>query len=491
MPMPPGYETYSFEEAAAQSFEEDEVMQREFEEFLRAQGANTASSSSRPKNQSQHGFGKSQNGRGLASEANTKVEITDWRGATISDPQILEHEAKFEDLIRDEKLLQGIYELGFVKPSKIQAGALPRICRRKDGALGQNMIGQAQNGSGKTATFALGLLTAINVEMRAPQALVMCPTRELAMQNDWVISNLGKFLPVETLLLIPSQDRIPKHKPCHVLIGTPGKTQDLVKKGVVDLSNICVFVLDEADMMLDQENQMGSQVQTVRSFMPKDCQVLFFSATYPDEVRHFANSLAPAAVSIQVKKTELTVSSVAQMYVKCHGDDEKLEKLKEMYAAMNVGQSIVFVNRRQKAFALAKDMRSAGHAVSLICGTQTEGEERMDPALRDQIMGEFRRGITKVLISTDVLSRGIDVPQVTLVVNFEMPVNYHFRGADFETYLHRVGRTGRFGLKGVAVNLVTDAEKSLIDEVCSFFACSIPEMDMDAEALEAHLQQLR
>ncbi|CAE8581808.1 unnamed protein product [Polarella glacialis] len=136
-------------------------------------------------------------------------------------------------------------------------------------------------------------------------------------------------------------------------------------------------------------------------------------------------------------------------------------------------------------------MRNAGHSVSLICGTQSSGEERMDPALRDNVMDEFRNGVTRVLIATDVLARGIDVPQVTLVVNYEMPVSYQSRGADYETYLHRVGRTGRFGLRGIAVNLVTDAEKFRVDEVCSFFACKIPEMDSDFEQLEERLRLLR
>jgi len=219
----------------------------------------------------------------------------------------------------------------------------------------------------------------------------------------------------------------------------------------------------------------------------------FFSATYPDEVREFANHIVHRPVSIVVKKEELTVSAVSQLFVRCEHDAEKLDKLQALYSAVNVGQSVIFVNQRRKAFHLANQMKAMGFSVSLICGTQENGpgEERMDPALRDSVMEQFRKGETKVLVATDVLARGIDVPQVTLVVNYEVPVIWATRGADMETYLHRVGRTGRFGLKGIAVNLVTAAERSKLDDICSFFECKIHEMDEDFDSLADQLRQLR
>lgn len=246
--------------------------------------------------------------------------------------------------------------------------------------------------------------------------------------------------------------------------------------------------------MLDQENQMGAQVMQIRRFLPQEVQVLFFSATYPDDVRRFAEQLVPKAHSLKVKKEKLTVSSVVQLYLSCKDENDKFEKLSELYGAMNVGQSVIFVNARRKAFTLAKWMRDAGFAVSLICGTQAQGEEswgKMDPAIRDHVMDEFRSGVTRVLIATDVLSRGIDVPQVTLVVNYEMPVVFGDRTAHMETYLHRVGRTGRFGLRGLAVNLITEREKPLVTEVCRFFDCTIEEMRGDTEELEERLKALR
>lgn len=425
---------------------------------------------------------------GLVGESSAKLEVTPWQGDGIAkapDVQILDEDSAFEQLGLSENLLRGVYEMGFVKPSKIQAAALPLIKN------GSNMIGQAQNGSGKTATFSLALLTALDVADERPQALCLCPTRELARQNEYVISQLGQYLPVKTLLVVPTQDRIPRNAGVHVIIGTPGKVLDMAKKRIVDVSTVKVFVLDEADMMLDQENNMGPQVTQIRRLMPNEVQVLFFSATYPDDVRAFAENLVPRAVSIKVKKTDLTVASVQQMYMRCENEHDKFAKLTKLYEAMNVGQSVIFVNQRRKAFQLASWMREAGFACSLICGTQAQGEERMDPALRDHVMDEFRNCVTRVLIATDVLSRGIDVPQVTLVVNYELPVNWTDKGVDMETYLHRVGRTGRFGLRGVAVNLITDRERQSVDTICSFFACQIEQMDEDFEALEERLKTLR
>jgi ATP-dependent RNA helicase DDX19/DBP5 len=428
-------------------------------------------------------------GSGLTGESTATVEITPWKEDGVEAPgmNLIDEDANFEEekFSLGENLLRGVYEMGFVKPSKIQAASLPLICK------GGNMIGQAQNGSGKTATFSLALLSRLEIANEWPQALVVCPTRELARQIETVISQLGQYLPVKTLLVVPSQERIARNAKCHVVVGTPGKIFDLAKKRIVDLSWTQIFVLDEADMMLDQENMMGPQVTEIRKLLPREVQVLFFSATFPDDVRAFAENLVPRATSIKVKKEELTVSSVAQMYMRCNDEWDKFTKLSSLYGAMNVGQSVIFVNQRKKAFQLSKWMRDGGFAVSLICGTQTTGEERMDPALRDHVMDEFRNGVTRVLIATDVLARGIDVPQVTLVVNYEVPINYADRLADMETYLHRVGRTGRFGLKGIAVNLVTDKERDLVDQVCSFFECKIEEMHEDFEALEERLKMLR
>jgi len=443
----------------------------------------------------QHSNSHDSKSRGLINESQATVVITPWKDSQdeTKSTELVDKDASFEDYKLDEKLLWGISKMGFVKPSKIQAAALPWIVRQPNGKLGTNLIGQAQNGSGKTGAFSLAILSVLDIWNEWPQALVLCPTRELARQNESVIASLGEFLPVKTLVLVPSQDRIPKNAEVHVLIGTPGKTLDLAKKKIVDLSYLKVLVLDEADVMLDEANQMGSQVIQIRQFLPDqdNIQVLFFSATYPDEVRDFAESQAPKSYSIVVKKEELTLTCVKQLYVNCESQWDKFDKLVNLYAAMNVGQSVVFVNRRKTAFELAKWMKEKGFPVSLICGTQLTGQEWMDPALRDNVMDEFRNNVTRVLIATDVLSRGIDVPQVTLVVNYELPINYHTGGVDMETYIHRVGRTGRFGLKGVSVNLVSSNEEKMTEDICAFYKCTITQIGSDFEVLEEQLKQLR
>merc|ERR1712070_672299 len=192
-----------------------------------------------------------------------------------------------------------------------------------------------------------------------------------------------------------------------------------------------------------------------------------------------------------VQKEDLTLNTITQTFIDV-GDDQqkKLTQLSDLYGAMNVGQSIIFVNTRNKAFELAKLMKAEGHSVSLICGTQKTGPEQVDHAYRDKVMGEFRSGVTRVLIATDVLARGIDVPAVTLVVNYELPMARN-RKPEFQTYIHRIGRTGRFGLRGVAVNLITRQERHALDEIQAFYRVSMKQLSGDAEELEPLLKGLR
>lgn len=386
-----------------------------------------------------------------------------------------------------KELLDGIFEEGFVKPSKIQEWTLPIAIG------GKNIIGQAQNGSGKTAAFALAMLIQIDPSQRSPQGMCICPTRELATQNHDVISRLGKFTSVQLYLAVPQADRPPRRVDAQVVVGTPGKIQDLCKKRVIQSSSLRIFVVDEADVMIDEDNQMGPQVLAIKSMMPSEVQILLFSATWPDHVDRFAKSMVPNASRITVLKEDLTLATIDQTFIDV-GDDarQKAAQLSDFYGAMNIGQSIIFVNTRAAAFELAKMMKAEGHSVSLICGTQKTGPEQIDLAYRDRIMYEFREGVSKVLIATDVLSRGIDVPAVTLVVNYDVPVSFRNRSTpEFETYMHRIGRTGRFGLKGVAVNLVTSSERRLLDQIQTYYKCSIKQLSGDVEEMEALLKSLR
>jgi len=196
---------------------------------------------------------------------------------------------------------------------------------------------------------------------------------------------------------------------------------------------------------------------------------------------------------IAVTKADLTLETINQTFIDVGNDPAmKQKQLSELYGALNIGQSVVFVNSRNTAFELAKHMKADGHSVSLICGTQKQGVERIDERQRDKIVDEFRTGVTKVLIATNVLSRGIDVPAVTLVVNYDIPVNFHSQSSpDYETYVHRIGRTGRFGLKGIAVNLVTSRERPLLSSIEDFYKCSMKELSGDCEEMEELLRDLR
>lgn len=393
----------------------------------------------------------------------------------------------WDELNLPKEILDGIFEMGFVKPSKIQEWTLPIALK------GGNIIGQAQNGSGKTVAFSLAMLLAVDCGNRCPQALCICPTRELAAQNHDVISKLGKFTGIQLYLAVPKEERPPRKVDAEVVVGTPGKLQDLIKKRVIESRGFRIFVLDEADVMIDEENMMGPQVLSIRNMLPQDLQVLFFSATWPDHVERFAKTIVPRANTIKVQKEDLTLTTITQTFIDVGNDgSKKAQQLSDLYGALNVGQSIIFVNTRIGAFELAKMMKQEGHAVSLICGTQKTGPERVDVAYRDKVMTEFRNGVTKVLISTDVLSRGIDVPAVTLVVNYELPLHMGRRGEpDHETYMHRIGRTGRFGLKGVAVNLVCSKDKPMLEKIKSFYKCSMTQLSGDCEEIESLLKGLR
>jgi len=395
--------------------------------------------------------------------------------------------ASWEDLGLPEPVLNGILEMGFVKPSKIQEWALPIALE------GGNIIGQARNGSGKTAAFALAMLLRVDESKSWPQGLCVCPTRELATQNHDVIKALGKFTSVEYFLAVPKGPKDASAATSQVVVGTPGKVQELLKKNIVDPRWMTIFVLDEADVVIDEGNQMGPQVAQIKKMLPYEVQVLLFSATFPERVEEFAKAMVWKPQRIAVTKADLTLETINQTFIDVGNDPAmKQKQLSELYGALNIGQSVVFVNSRNTAFELAKHMKADGHSVSLICGTQKQGVERIDERQRDKIVDEFRTGVTKVLIATNVLSRGIDVPAVTLVVNYDIPVNFHSQSSpDYETYVHRIGRTGRFGLKGIAVNLVTSRERPLLSSIEDFYKCSMKELSGDCEEMEELLRDLR
>merc|ERR1740129_167341 len=314
LPFPPGFENGPTEESVPQT------------------GHNGSTGSS---NALATRTGKSGHSRLVGEEqAIVKVHQEDTSAAHLAAKS-------WDDMTLPKEVLDGIFEMGFVKPSKIQEWALPIALQ------GGNIVGQAQNGSGKTAAFALAMILAADASQKWLQGLCVCPTRELASQNYDVISKLGKFTGLELFLAVPQNDRPPRRLDVQIIVGTPGKVYDFVKRPIADARWCKIFVLDEADVMIDESNSMGSQVSQIRKFLPEELQVLFFSATWPEEVDQFAKKMVPRANTIRVQKEDLTLTTIKQTYIDVGNEQWKKEQvLCDLYGALNIGQSIIFVNSR-------------------------------------------------------------------------------------------------------------------------------------------------
>ncbi|KAG1739178.1 P-loop containing nucleoside triphosphate hydrolase protein [Suillus paluster] len=381
-------------------------------------------------------------------------EVTVTLADQQADPNSPLFSAKtFEELGLHQDLLKGLYDLGFSKPSKIQERALPLLLANPP----QNMIGQSQSGTGKTAAFVLTMLSRIDFSKNKTQALCLAPSRELARQIMSVVVAMGKFTPVQTEYAI--KDNLPKGASritAHIVVGTPGTMSDLLKRKVIDTSDVKVFVLDEADNMLDQDG-LGDQTLRVKNLLPRSgVQIILFSATFPDHVRNFASKFAPNANKIELQKEELSVEGIRQFYMDCKNEDHKYDILVSLYQLLTIGQSIIFCQHRHTADRISQRMTAEGHKVASLHGAK-------DAAERDSIIDNFREGREKVLITTNVIARGIDIMQVNMVVNYDLPLmnergNQQAQDAkpDVETYIHRIGRTGRFGRKGISINFVHD-----------------------------------
>ena len=357
---------------------------------------------------------------------------------------------RFDDpnLALPNSLVRGLFEMNFTRPSRIQAISLPKIWRN------DNLLAQSHNGTGKTACFVLGMLRIVQKEVKKPQALCLCPTRELAKQIEEETGKMGKYLLQEsgiTVKCILKEERYEKgfKMPDQIVIGTAGKIWTLISLKVLETAAIKVFVLDEADEMLTSGH--GDNTKRIRNCMPKQLQTLFFSATWKDETVRFANSLKGSGASwaqVTIKRTHIFNDQVKQYYLRCNGTMDKETRLGDLLSIIDAGQIIVFVSTRDSVDSITRLLSRAGHSVSSIHG-------KMEEKARDKALKDFRSAASKILVTTNILSRGIDVPAVTLVVQYDMPVT---RGNIFdpETYLHRVGRTGRFGRKGIALNLISD-----------------------------------
>jgi len=252
-------------------------------------------------------------------------------------------------------------------------------------------------------------------------------------------------------------------------VGTPGTVLAKLRSGEIVTTNVIMFVCDEADLMIQMGSQqwMGEDTYKIKRLLPPSVQVLLFSATFSDSVRKFAFAVAPNPAMIILKKEELTLDGIKQFYVDTGSQPNKFQTLCDLYGLLKIGQSIVFVHTRETAKELARQMREKDYSVSLLHGADMSSEER------DRVMLDFKSGKTTVLISTNVLARGIDVLQVTLVINYDIPITFDYQ-PDPTTYIHRIGRSGRFGRKGVAINFVhDDRSKTALASIAEHFGIKI------------------
>lgn len=365
--------------------------------------------------------------------------------------------SSFEELGLKDTLLKGLYAMKFNKPSKIQEKALPLLLSNPP----MNMIGQSQSGTGKTAAFSLTMLTRVDEDVPSPQAICLSPVRELARQTFEVVQTMSKYTKITTKLLVPESynksDRITEH----ILIGTPGTVMDLIQRKKIDASRLKVFVIDEADDMLENQGLADSCLRIKRR-LPQGTQLVLFSATFPTEVRNFANKFVPNANSLELQNNELNVSGIKQLYMDCNSVEHKFEVLCGLYGLLTIGSSIIFVETRRTADKLASMMTAEGHKVSVLHA----GLEKLE---RDRVIDDFKESRSKVLITTNVLSRGIDIASVSMVVNYDLPV-YQDGRPDPSTYLHRIGRTGRFGRMGVSISFIHDKESfKVMESIRNYF----------------------
>merc|ERR1711942_227453 len=364
----------------------------------------------------------------------------------------------FDDMNLKEELLRGIYAYGFEKPSAIQQRAIVPCIK------GMDVIAQAQSGTGKTATFSIAILEKIDTGLRECQALILAPTRELAQQIQKVVMSLGDYMSAQCHACIGGtsvrEDMRKLDVGQHIVVGTPGRVFDMISRKVLRPNDIKQFVLDEADEMLSRG--FKDQIYDVFRHLNQEIQVILLSATMPQEVLEVTTRFMRDPIRILVKKEELTLEGIRQFYISVEREEWKLDTLCDLYETLTITQAVIFCNTRRKVDWLTEKMHSRDFTMSAMHGD-------MDQKERDIIMREFRSGSSRVLITTDLLARGIDVQQVSLVINYDLPTNR-------ENYIHRIGRGGRFGRKGVAINFMTSEDTRTMKDIEQFYNTEVEEM---------------
>ena len=371
--------------------------------------------------------------------------------------------SQWDDEVLDLKpnLLRGIYAFGFEKPSAIQQKALYPMTLRP----AKDIIAQAQSGTGKTGAFVTGILQIIDTKNPVTQALILAPTHELAGQTKQVMDNIGRFLKIKTQLLVGGTS-VEKDKQLlieetpHVVIGTPGRVHDMFRRKYLNSSTLQLLVIDEADEMLS--SGFKEQMYKIFQYTPNDIQIGLFSATMPTDLQELTEKFLRHPVKILVKADQLTLQGIAQYYINLEDDLQKYETIKDLFSSLTVSKAIIYCNSTRRVDDLQEAMTSDNFPVKKIHGKMPDDE-------RKAVHKEFKAGGCRVLITSDLFARGIDVQQVSIVINFDIPRNEH-------TYLHRIGRSGRWGRKGIAINFQTKHDATRLKKFEEYYQTQIVEM---------------
>jgi ATP-dependent RNA helicase len=394
----------------------------------------------------------------MATKSNNPTEGFE----TSEDVQVIQ---SFDELGIKEDLLRGIYSYGFEKPSPIQQRAILPILK------GRDTIVQSQSGTGKTAVFCIGALQCVNVMERETQVLILSPTRELAEQSQKVCLAIGDYTNVQVHCCVGgkrvSDDIRALQSGAHIVSGSPGRVLHMIQERHLSTRKVKMLILDEADEML--QKGFKEQVYDIYRLLPASTQVVLVSATLPQDILEMTQKFMNDPIRILVKRDELTLEGIKQFFIAIEKEQWKFDTLCDIYDTVTITQAVIFCNTRQKVDWLSDKMKKANFTVAAMHGDMSQRE-------RDQIMQQFRAGKARVLITTDLWGRGLDVQQVSLVICYDLPTNK-------ELYIHRIGRSGRFGRKGVAINFVKDEELKYLREIEDFYSTEIEEMPMNVAEL--------
>jgi translation initiation factor 4A len=391
----------------------------------------------------------------------TSENISEPINNIIDEPEVLlDIFTSWDELDIDPRILRGIYAHGFENPSPIQTKAILPIKKGKD------IIAQAQSGTGKTAAFTIGALSRINVQQNENQVLIMAPTHELAQQISTVVGSLSSMLDglkIKTIIGGSSIDedvQEMRQNPPHIIVGCPGRVYDMIRRKHINAQKLKLVILDEADEMLS--SGFKEQVYNVFQHLNKNAQIALFSATLPNNIFQITNKFMRDPVKICVKTESLTLEGIKQYFVAVDDDRQKYLTLKDLYQIISVSQCIIYANSVKRVMDLYEAMKEDNFPVCCI-------HSNMDKSERDRSFKEFRSGSARVLISSNVTARGIDIQQVSVVINFDLPRDVH-------TYLHRIGRSGRWGRKGTGINFVTRRDIIKMKEIESYYTTQVDEL---------------